>query len=677
MIQDLPAQLPDIVVTAARLPPAAGEAAFSVIRLDDRVLDRAARLDEALTTVPAVSLFRRTSSLAANPTTQGISLRAIAPSGAGRTLVTLDGVPLNDPFGGWVLWSQVAPESLASLDIIRGAGAGPYGAGALTGVIALRERDHEGGALDASVGEDGGRRLAAATTLDAGRVAITASLLADHSDGYVPVRGPAAGAVDSPLDLTTLSAALRADIAVDDATALSLRASAYDEDRGSGLSGARSSASGQVYAATLARVPAPGRLGWRAQVWRRESDFANTSVAVAAGRATTTPANDQYATPAMGWGANLALRRTALDLIGGRLEWELGADARFNDGRTQERFRFMAGQFTRDRFAGGETSVAGAYAEGSWTGGPWLVAGGLRLDGWRNANGRRLERDRATGLPTLDERDPDRSGEVVSARLAVRRALGGGVAARAAAYSGFRPATLNELHRPFRVGNDLTEANAALVPETLKGIETGLSWTSDAATVGAPSFSVTVFWNRIEDAIVNVTIGQGPGTFPRAGFVPAGGVLRQRRNAGTIDATGIELNAEHRLDRITLVAAVSATDAALDGGAAAPQLTGLRPAQAPVWNATAGLDWRATDRLTLAARARYESRRFEDDLNSRVLAGAPTLDARAEWTAREGVVLYAAADNLFDEAVEVSETGDGVAGYGPPRTLRAGVALSW
>ena len=128
-------------MTAARLPPAAGEAAFAVIRLDQADLAVVPRLDEALTGVPAVSLFRRTSSLSANPTTQGISLRAVAPSGAGRTLVTLDGVPLNDPFGGWVLWSQLAPESLESLDIVRGSGAGPYGAGALTGVIMLRERE--------------------------------------------------------------------------------------------------------------------------------------------------------------------------------------------------------------------------------------------------------------------------------------------------------------------------------------------------------------------------------------------------------------------------------------------------------------------------------------------------------------------------------------------------------
>lgn len=675
MIQDTPVDLDDVVVTAARLPPAAGDAAFSVIRLGAQVLDRATRLDEALATVPAVSLFRRTSSLGANPTTQGISLRAIAPSGAGRTLVTLDGVPLNDPFGGWVIWSQVAPESIESLDIVRGSGAGPYGAGALTGVIALRERDRPGGRLDVSAGEYGGRRIAAASTLIHGRVAITGSTLYDRSDGYTPVRGSSAGAADTPLDLETRSGALRADIGLDGVTAVSLRASAYDEARGSGLLGARSSASGQGYSATLARTPGRNRPGWRVQGWRRESDFANTSVAVAAGRTSTRPANDQFATPASGWGGNLALRQTALDFGGGWLEWEVGADARFSEGETRERFRFMNGRYTRDRFAGGETSLVGAYAEGAWTSGPWLIAGGLRLDHWENTQGRRLERDSLSGAPTLDEAYPDRSGEVISARLALRRALTADLAFRAAAYSGFRPATLNELHRPFRVGNDLTEANAALEPEMLRGVEAGLSWDRDRSQFGA-----TVFLNRIESAIVNVTIGAGPGvipTLPRAGFVPAGGVLRQRQNAGVIEAVGLELTVEHRFDDVTLVGAVSATDAEVDGGPTAPQLSGLRPAQAPVLSATAGADWRPSDRFTLGVRGRYESRRFDDDLNSRSLDAALSVDARADWRIGKGAALYAAVDNLFDENIQVSKTADGVSGFGPPRTVRVGVSFGW
>ena len=677
MIQDVPppvtpTALPEIVVTAARLPPAASDAAFSVVRIDETVLSRSSRLDEALRSVPAVSLFRRTSSAAANPTTQGISLRAIAPSGAGRTLVLLDGVPLNDPFGGWVIWSQATPESLESLDVIRGAGSGPYGAGALTGTITLRERG-KGGALDVSASERGGVRTAGAASTRLGPLAVTLSGLREVSDGYVPVRGPAAGAADTPLDLDSRSAALRVDTALGQAN-LSVRAATWEEDRGSGLAGTRANASGHSLSATAAQAPTADGYGWRLQAWRIDSNLANSSASVSADRSTTTPANDQFKTPATGWGLNAALRRRMADFASGRLEWELGADARFNDGETNELFSNPTGAgFTRIRRAGGETAVAGAYVDASWSAAEWLVAGGLRVDRWENTGGFRQENTLATGAVLLNESDADRSGEVVSARLAVRRDLGGGYAARAAAYSGFRPATLNELHRPFRVGNDITEANAALTPETLKGVETGLAFDREGVRWGA-----SVFWNQIEDAIVNVTIGAGPATFPRAGFVPAGGVLRQRQNAGTIDAWGVELTGALDLSSaVSLNAAASWTDAEIDGGSSAAQLTGLRPAQAPEWSATAGLDWRATDRVTLALAARYESSRFDDDLNSRVLDAAVTLDARAEWAFTPNATFWTAADNLFGEDVEVSETGTGVAGYGPPRTLSVGLRLSY
>ena len=64
-------------------------------------------LDDRLRDIPGFSLFKRSSSVVANPTTQGVSLRGIGSSGASRTLMLWDGVPANDPFGGWVYWSQI------------------------------------------------------------------------------------------------------------------------------------------------------------------------------------------------------------------------------------------------------------------------------------------------------------------------------------------------------------------------------------------------------------------------------------------------------------------------------------------------------------------------------------------------------------------------------------------
>src|SRR5579862_3274641 len=152
----------ETVVVTASPPDPVGNDAFSVTRLTSDDLNHATELDTALEQVPGLSLFRRDSSLSANPTTQGVSLRSIGPSGAGRALVTLDGVPQNDPFGGWVIWSSLPSESIGDIRIVRGAGSGPYGAGALTGVVDLSERTEvpRGLAGEASAGSRGGDRVA-------------------------------------------------------------------------------------------------------------------------------------------------------------------------------------------------------------------------------------------------------------------------------------------------------------------------------------------------------------------------------------------------------------------------------------------------------------------------------------------------------------------------------------
>ena len=113
-----------VTVTARPLDPV-GNDAFSSVELDQPALLQSPELDRSLEQVPGLSLFRRDSSLSANPTTQGVSLREIAPSGASRALVTLDGVPQNDPFGGWVIWSALPAEDIAQAQIVRGAGTGP------------------------------------------------------------------------------------------------------------------------------------------------------------------------------------------------------------------------------------------------------------------------------------------------------------------------------------------------------------------------------------------------------------------------------------------------------------------------------------------------------------------------------------------------------------------------
>lgn len=661
---DLPPPTADVevvIVHPPRLAPLGGEAAFSAVQIGPEILRMETRLDEALKSAPGVSLFRRTGSGAANPTTQGLSLRAIAPSGAGRALVTLEGAPQNDPFGGWVIWSALPGEGLEGATIVRGAGSGPYGAGALTGVIALQERGAVDGlaVADISAGERDSYRAA----VSGGYGGVTLTAAASRTDGYYAVRGPRRGAADQRLDLKDASGTLSAQHSFGEVQA-SLRLQAFRVQQGAGLVGARAFTTGEAATLTLAQPAGDGVGGWRLQAWVRESNLKNSSVAVAATRATTTPANDQYRTPATGYGLNAAWQ-ARLDAV----NLEVGADLRGARGTEHERFRFLNGAFTRDRAAGGRTLVYGAYVEAAYDAGPWLVTGGARLDRSRSYKAVRVERDRANGAIILDQAFPDRSDTTPTGRIGVRYAISEALHVRAAAYAGFRPPTLNELHRPFRVGNDTTEANPRLKPETLQGIEAGVGGD------GLVRWSANVFYNLLKDPVANVTIGVGPGTFPVAGFVPAGGTLRQRQNVGEIEAWGVEAEASGDAGALTWRLAGAYVDSDVRGGARAPQLTGLRPAQTPRLTVTGGFDVRPAPSLRLSADVRYESARWEDDLNTRRLGAGVQLDARASWALSETAEVYLAAENLADGKLEVGETADGVESYTAPRTLRIGFSF--
>jgi outer membrane receptor protein involved in Fe transport len=129
----------EIVVTATRTNTRLGDVAASIRVLSKTELDSTAavRMDDVLRQIPGFQLFRRSGSRSANPTSQGVSLRGVGASGASRSLVLADGIPLNDPFGGWVYWGRIPRESLSHIEVMRGGASDLYGTGALGGVIQL------------------------------------------------------------------------------------------------------------------------------------------------------------------------------------------------------------------------------------------------------------------------------------------------------------------------------------------------------------------------------------------------------------------------------------------------------------------------------------------------------------------------------------------------------------
>jgi outer membrane receptor protein involved in Fe transport len=666
VIADPPPVVETIVVRSPRLPPSPADGAFSIIRLEPQTLQAATRLDDALSVVPGVSLYRRVSSLGANPTTQGVSLRGIAGSAASRALVTLDGVPQNDPFGGWVIFTGLPPETIGSAMVVRGAGSGPYGAGALTGVVALDTLDAHAGEwlADGEAGSLGTARASGVGAVALGSILATVATAAETSNGWDPIdqgRGPA----DDNLSLRDWTASGRFERTFG-AVAIALRAAAYEEDRGAGEVGAGSRARGGQVSLTAEADPTASSLGWRAQIWALGSDLVNTSVTVPANQQTSTPADDEYQTPALGLGANVEARR---DL--GDTTLETGLDARTDRGEDRETYDFVEGALSRLRRAGGATFVGGAYAEAIRRDGALLLAAGGRIDDWQTFDGHDIESPASAPAEETDTRSAQRGGALPSGRLAAKYDLSDGLWVRTAGYAGFRPPTLNELFRTYRVGSNVTEANADLTPETLYGAEGGAGGSS-----GRLSWSVTAFYNRLVDPVTNVTLALGPYTDPVAGFVPAGGALLQRRNVGAVDAYGLEGEADVRLaPDLSLEAALDWTHARVDGGEAAAGLTGLEPAETPAAVATASIDWKPAPRLRLVASAHYESRRYVDDQNKLALAPDTVTNLRAEYSPSPRLTLFAAADNLLAAKIQQNESTLGLYSYGAPRVISVGLRL--
>lgn len=666
-------ELDRLEVSAARLPPSPSRKAFAYAGLDGAALIGApqTRLDDILRRVPGVSLFRRASSRVAHPTTQGITLRGIGPNGAGRTLVLRDGIPLNDPFGGWVYWSALDAAALDRIDVVKGGGAGPWGSGALAGTIELIS------AANTDTGFSGALRGGAFTTLEgsgAGAVVfdgvtVSARAAGQRSDGYFLVGPDQRGAADVPAasDAWTVSGTVEA--AISGRTKLKLSAGLFEENRVNGLVDATNRTEARNVSLSLLHVGGASGPIWRLNAYWQDRDFENQFVAVDDLRATARPVLDQFDVPATGYGVNGLVRLP----LAGADTLELGADLRRLEGETNERFRNLGAGFTRLRQAGGDQLLVGGYAEYVTERVPGVtLTGGVRVDYWRTFDGARIESDLADGAVLREDAIADRSGTVVNGRLGATAPLTGAITLRGSAYTGFRLPTINEFFRPFRVGNDITEANPELTPERLYGLEFGATY----EPLNSIRLTAGYFRNWLKEGVGNVTIAFGPGFFPPTGFVPAGGVLRQRQNIERIVADGLELDAELSLaNGVDLELRYLFVNARVTRAVAAPELVGRRVAQSPRHQLLAGATWQPREDLTLRLEGRYAARQFDDDRNTRVLDDYALVNLSAAWAATDWVELFVNAENVFDARVETAVSGAGIVTLGQPALWLLGVRL--
>ena len=658
-------RLAPMVISTSRMPTPVDELPVTVDLFSrERMLaSPALTLDATLRESAAFSLFRRSSGLTAHPTAQGISLRGLGPSGASRSLILLDGIPLNDPFGGWVSWYKVPRLSLAGIEIMRGGGSGTWGNAALGGTLALTSRPLtepdgslaiNGGDFSTYLGET------SLTQTLANGSAVRLDAAAFSTDGFYTVGPDQRRAIDRRLDSEfqlvqfTWKQPLQSDIF------LQISARGFREDRGNGTPLQQNATREGLVSIIIARDPSAGP-HWSAVLYGQRQDFNSYFTSVDALRQSETPANDQYSVPSSAAGAAFTVNWSH----SGSARTSAGVDARWVEGETREEYLYSTSRFTRRRFAGGAQVFAGIFASHDRP----LIAGwrgsiAARIDRWSNRDGHRREINLLTGAAVRNDRFSTDSGTEFSPRLGVNGPLFGNHAlhGRAAVYHAFRVPTLNEYHRPFRVRNVNTEANPALSRESVDGGEIGIDFNP-----GAFRLSLTGFFNELNDAVANVTLSSTPSL-----------VSRQRQNLDVILVRGFEAGAEWQaLPSLTLRTDLLINDTRVEKASAQPSLTGLKLAQVPRHTLTAGASWFLSSALSLEVRIRSVASQFEDDENTLRLASFTVTDLQAAYRVNSGLTLTAAIENAFDRDIETGRSSDGLVTLDGPRRLRGGLRWEW
>ncbi|MFL6286695.1 MAG: TonB-dependent receptor [Pyrinomonadaceae bacterium] len=648
-----------VTVTASRTETRLGETAASVSVLSSEELESTAALtpDDALRQVPGFQLFRRTGSRAANPTAQGVSLRGVGASGASRAVVLYDGVPLNDPFGGWVYWTRVPRESIERVEVLRGGASSLYGSAALGGVVQFvpRKPTVKELRLELSYGTQSTPDASVYAAAHKGPWGLSVAAQDFATDGYVLVDERERGPVDTRAASRGATGELYVERQFVHGLRLSARASSYGESRRNGTplqfnrTHIRQLSVGGEWEPTDARE---GVFTLRAYASTQTLDQSFTAVSVDRRSETLTRLQR---VPAEGSGISLQWSGS----LGRRQSLVAGIESDEVRGASDE-IVYVAARASSLVGAGGRARTSSLFARDLITVTPRLIlAPTARVDLWRNFGARQTTRSLAGAGASSVISFADRDESAFSPQLSALFKVNERVSLTSTFARAFRAPTLNELYRAFRVGNVLTLADENLRAERLTSGEAGVIY---EPRPGA-SLRAEAFWMDVTRAIANVTLSATPAL-----------ITRQRRNLGRTRSQGFEAEGEVRAGgRWTLSAGYLFADARVASFPSDTSLEGLRVPQVARQQLTFQARYTNSSRLNFGVQARASGAQFDDDQNLLRLRGYFSLDALASRRLARGVEAFAAAENITGQRYEVGRTP--VLTLGPPLFVRVGLRL--
>lgn len=594
--------LDDVIVTASRKQALLKDTPASVTIINAEELEQSSlkTVDDVLRSVAGVDIW--------GSNLDPLGQRAVTVRGVGggssqeRTLILVDGVPINDSWSGSVVWNQVAKEDVERIEVVRGPSSSLYGTHAMGGVINIITRmpvkDSVGGALKGTYGnlDTWSTYGNVSGRFCNGNYGYYLSGKGAGTNGYKPFGEEIPNSTNTDYQLANGMGSLY--WFPDEYSYLKASASYFHEERGKGFPFSNLDP-GEILRGNITyRRDSLNGISWLGILYghgenqRHENDDRTH---------TALDRISKYEKPFYGFTLQPSFNLADWNIL------TAGIEGKYSEATQRDTYEVVP----RETETGGKQMYLGFYAqdEASFFDKKLFVIPGARLDWWRSYDGHSFDSN------TMSPVDLDHESEEwlsFNPKLGVVYHLTGSTSLRGSVGTGYRAPSPVELYASSNYGMALVKGNPSLEPEKILSYEIG----------GTQTFGkwldvrLTLYASDVEDLIDSRFIGmQGPFR------------IYQKDNLSQVRARGVELETFFKITKEWYgFANYTYNESTIEEDDMDPHFAGNILAHSPLNKGNIGFTYDNPSILKGTLQARYAGTSYDDNANTLKLGSYWTLD---------------------------------------------------
>src|SRR3989339_346913 len=596
-----------------------------------------------------------------------VTLRGLPSNDQSRTLVLLDGIPLNKSDEGSVNWNLLNKNTIENIKVTKGPGPAKFGSGAMGGVIELKSKRPEK-KLEADVSLDYGSYNTLSTNI--GVAGCKKDSLSDRefywrwngfgrmSDGYITLPDQYRTEADSivvPVFLKEFNTGIRAGYSFNKRHSVDVRFSYFDDLRGNGIKvfdnyGAYSKHG--TYMGSAAYHGRTGLLKWSARIFQTSENYFRIYEYMKDGEYMLYGADSKRQDA--GGDAECILQRF--------LNHEITTGLNYKQGSVDGKDTYYTSTDIISNAAKMETSAFFIQDEMTFFNEKMRINAGLRYDVARYFDGffniqypsYSLEFYKNFESNSLEEKN----WNALCPRFSAQYLFSDSCRIYASVARGFRAPILDDMSRTGKKKGGLKIANPDLKPELITTFECG----SDFNILKKIMADVSIFYSIGKDFMYYVSNGDSV----NMGYMIA--PVFQKQNIGKVEIYGAEAELKYSMkDSLTPFLNYTYTHAQIKehvirNSLVDSSLTGKYLTDIPSHKISAGISWK-NKWLNLSLSLKYLSSTWINELNAieeeylktDKYPGYVTVNIRADKKVIKNLFVSAMIENIFDKKFITSD----------------------